>query len=59
MGVLKFREESGRESNSTEKDFERKRARWARDERAEIFHGAKKKYEYEQEIGREKENWRV
>lgn len=32
VGVLKCGEESGQESNSTEKDFERKRVRWARDE---------------------------
>lgn len=36
VGVPKYGEESGRESNSTEKDFERKRARWAQDERADL-----------------------
>lgn len=37
VGMLKCREENGRESNSTERNFERKRTRWARDERTDLL----------------------
>lgn len=36
VGAEVCREEGGRESNSMKKDFERKRARWAWDERADL-----------------------